>query len=388
MRVIGMISGTSVDAIEAAAVELRLEGEEVRATLVRHASVPYEPALRDRVLATLPPQGTSVDEIARLDTLIGQAFAEVAYDLAGEAFGGAVDVVCSHGQTAYHWVEGAKALGTLQIGQPAWIAERTGATVVADLRSRDVAAGGQGAPFASLIDVLLLGRHPNEVRAALNLGGISNATIVGPDHEPVAFDIGPANALLDAAIYQGTGGAETYDDHGARAARGRVDERLLASLLDEPYYRLAAPKSTGKELFHLDYVKEHLDGEVVSLDDLLATLTTLTAVTVADALRPYGVREVYASGGGTRNEFLMATIAQCLGDVGLIPFDVLGLPEAAKEAVLFALIGFLSVNGLPGSIASCTGARHDSVLGAIVPGRQATILAPVAPTRLVMEGSA
>lgn len=387
MRVIGMISGTSVDAIEAAAVELRLEGRSLHARLVKHVSVPYEAPLRARVLATLPPRGTSMDEVAQLDTLIGQAFAEVAQSLADDAFAGVVDVVCSHGQTVYHWVEGSRALGTLQIGQPAWVAERTGATVVGDTRARDVAAGGHGAPFASLIDVLLLGRHPDTARAALNLGGIANATIVGPAHDPVAFDIGPANALLDAAVHQATDGREAFDEDGRHAARGAVDERLLDRLLDEPYYRLAPPKSTGKELFHLDYVKDRLGGREVALDDLAATLSALTAETVARALRGYGVDRVYASGGGTRNPVLMRELTSRLEDVAIQPFDVLGLPEAAKEAVLFALIGFLSVNSLPGTIASCTGARHDSVLGAIVPGRQAILAAPATPTRLVMEDS-
>src|SRR5580693_491123 len=160
MKVIGMISGTSFDAIEAVAMNLTLSGGVIDAQLLGHVSVPYEPSLRTRIADVLPPNGTTIEEVCRLDTLIGQSFADVAGELADQCFEGAADVVCSHGQTVFHWVEGGHALGTLQLGQGAWIAERTGATVVEDVRSRDIAAGGHGAPLASLLDVLLLGLHP------------------------------------------------------------------------------------------------------------------------------------------------------------------------------------------------------------------------------------
>ena len=195
-------------------------------------------------------------------------------------------------------MEGDRALGTLQLGQPAWIADRTGSPVVSDLRPRDIAAGGQGAPLASIFDVLLLGSGERR-RAALNLGGIANLTVVpGGSGDPAfAFDVGPANALLDAAVEYLTDGSETYDHDGRRAARGEVHEGLLRSLLAEPYYGLGPPKSTGKELFNLPYLLERLApfGDIEA-DDLVATVTALTSRTVADALERYDVPEVVASG--------------------------------------------------------------------------------------------
>ena len=369
MRVIGMISGTSFDAIEALAADLELAEDALLADLREHVSADYEPELHAAIAASLPPASTSVEEVCRLDTAIGRRFAEVAAELAVSAFGGEVDVVCSHGQTVYHWVEGASALGTLQLGQPAFIAESTGATVVGDVRARDVAAGGHGAPLASLLDVLLLGRNPDRVRGSLNLGGISNVTVVGPDRAPLAYDIGPANALIDAVLSDATEGRETFDAGGEHAARGVVDPELLGVFLDEPYYSLPAPKSTGKELFHLAYVREQVGDRRIETDDLLATLTALTAETVAAELRRLDVADVVVAGGGTRNPTLMGELTRRLPGLTIEPFDVLGVPEVAKEALLFAVIGFLTVHGIPGTIPSCTGAAHPSILGAIVPGR-------------------
>jgi anhydro-N-acetylmuramic acid kinase len=387
MRVIGMISGTSFDAIEAVAAELELDGDALHADLREHVSAEYPPELHAAIAGALPPASTSVEEVCRLDTAIGRRFAEVAAGLAGSAFGGEVDVVCSHGQTVYHWVEGATALGTLQLGQPAFVAEATGATVVADVRARDVAAGGHGAPLASLLDVLLLGRNPDRVRGSLNLGGISNVTVVGPGREPLAYDIGPANALMDAVLAAATDGRETFDAGGEHAARGSVDPELLDLFLDEPYYSLPAPKSTGKELFHLDYVRERVGDRRIATDDLLATLTALTAETVAAELRRLGVADVVAAGGGTRNPALMGELRRRLPGVPIEPFDVLGVAEAAKEAFLFAVIGFLTVHGLPGTVPSCTGAGHASILGAILPGRAPVRVADGAapPSRLVIR---
>jgi anhydro-N-acetylmuramic acid kinase len=387
MNVIGMISGTSFDAMEAVAVDLSLDNNTISATVLAHESVEYDEEVRSGVEKLLPPHSTTIDEVCRLDTLIGQQFASVAASLSERYFEGAVDVVCSHGQTVFHWVKGGHALGTLQIGQGAWIAERTGATVVYDVRSRDVAAGGHGAPLASLVDVLLLGSHPAEVRGALNLGGISNMTIVGPALAPIAYDIGPANALMDAAVAWLSNGAFHFDADGERAARGVVDDALLRQMLAEPYYAALPPKSTGKELFHLDYLLGHLDGRNFAPDDLLATLCALTARTVADEVKRHGVRQIFASGGGTRNPVLMQALRELLPEtrVGLV--DEFGVNESAKEAVLFALIGFLTVQGLPGCIASCTGARTSSVLGAILPGRYPFTQRSLddAPTKLVFH---
>jgi anhydro-N-acetylmuramic acid kinase len=387
MRVIGMISGTSYDAIEAVAAELELDGPTLVADLRAHVSAQYPPDLRAAVAAMLPPAATSIEEVCRLDTELGRCLAGVAAEVAETAFCGGVDLVCSHGQTVFHWVEGPRALGTLQLGQPAFVAERTGATVVADVRARDVAAGGHGAPLASLLDVLLLGRHPDRIRGSLNLGGISNITVVGPERDPIAYDIGPANALLDAVVTSASAGRELFDVDGRGAARGTVDAELLASLLDEPYYALLPPKSTGKELFHLGYVLDRVGDRAIGTDDLLATLAALTAETVAVELRRLEVVDVVAAGGGTRNPTLMTELGRRLPGIPIEPFDVFGIPAPAKEALLFAVIGFLTAHRLPATIPSCTGARHPSLLGAIVPGPAPLELhaGAVAPTSMVVR---
>ncbi|MDX2815630.1 anhydro-N-acetylmuramic acid kinase [Streptomyces sp. PA03-5A] len=368
MRVIGLMSGTSYDAIEAAAADLTLDGETLLMRPLGHLSVPYADDLRDLISATLPPAATTTQAVCALDTGIGQAFADAAARALDELCAGAADLVVSHGQTMHHWVEDGTVRGTLQLGQPAWIAEATGLPVVSDLRSRDVAAGGQGAPLVGMTDTLLLRGLPG-VPAALNLGGIANITVVAPGAEPLAFDTGPANALLDAAVRHFTGGAAAYDEDGRRAAAGRTDPDLLKVLLDDPYYRRPAPKSTGKELFHLPYLQRALTAvPAPGTDDVLATLTRLTAVTVADACRAHGVTSLVVSGGGARNPVLMRMIAEELPGVTLRPSDDLGLPSDAKEALAFAVLGFLTVHGLPGTLTSGTGARRATVLGSITPG--------------------
>lgn len=376
-RVIGLMSGTSHDAIDAAAADIQVEGDTLVVRPLGLISVPYPTELRAAIAAALPPQPTTIEEVARLDTQIGQAFADVAVRALDELTDGAADLIVSHGQTLYHWVDEGTVRGTLQLGQPAWIAERTGCTVVADLRARDVAAGGQGAPLVSIIDALWLG---DRSAAAVNLGGIANATLVGPDREPIAFDTGPANALIDALVVERTNGAQHFDEDGVLAARGRVLPGLLERLLAEPYYRLPAPKSTGKELFHPGYLTGFLgDAADASLEDLVATLTALTARTLADAVR--GVDEVILAGGGTRNPVLVRMIREELPDAAVTISDEHGLSSAAKEALAFAVLGFLTVNGQPGTVPSCTGAAHASVLGVIVPGATMPDRALTAPPR-------
>ncbi|MER5910354.1 anhydro-N-acetylmuramic acid kinase [Streptomyces sp. NPDC001982] len=371
MRVIGLMSGTSYDAIEAAAADLTLDGETLLLRPLGHLSVPYPDALRSLIAATLPPATTTTQAVCALDTGIGQAFAGAAERALSELCASAADLVVSHGQTMHHWVEDGTVRGTLQLGQPAWIAEATGLPVVSDLRSRDVAAGGQGAPLVGMTDTLLLRARPG-TPAALNLGGIANITVLAPRAEPLAFDTGPANALIDAAVRHFTDGAASYDEDGSRANAGHISLELLCALLNDPYYRRPAPKSTGKEHFHLPYLQRALDalpGPAPAPDDVLATLTRLTAVTVADACRDHGVTELVVSGGGVRNPVLMRMIAEELPGVPLRPSDDLGLPSDAKEALAFAILGFLTVHGLPGSLPSGTGARRATLLGSITPGR-------------------
>src|SRR6266566_2346530 len=356
MRVLGLISGTSHDAIEAAAADFELDGEVVSAKLLAKSSTPYAPELRSRLVDALPPAQTTIEEVCKLDTEIGRAFAEAATELLTRLPDGAADLVASHGQTVYHWVDGPTARGTLQLGQPAWIADRTGLPVVADLRIRDIAAGG-----------------------------IANITVVRPSAEPIAYDTGPANALLDAAMLAATNGELSYDRGGERSARGAVDEALLDRLLAEPFYALAAPKSTGKELFNAAYLRAHAER---TGDDLLATLASLTVETVARELVRHGVETEIASGGGTQNVAIMDGLRERLPDVELRTVDELGVPSEAKEALMIALIGFLTANGLAGAIPSCTGASRAVILGAIVPGAAPLELPPpaaTAPTRFELR---
>lgn len=366
MRTLGMISGTSHDGIDVAVVDFELDGDRLTGHIRHTASSPYPDALRRRLIAALPPAQTTLAEVCELDTLIGQAFADAAR--ATIATSGPVDIVCSHGQTVFHWVAEGRALGTLQLGQPAWIAEAAQAPVVADVRIRDIVQGGQGAPLVSFMDTLLLGRFPGQ-SAALNLGGISNVTIVGHGG-PVAYDIGPANALIDAAVVESGANPLGYDADGALASAGTVNEGLLAILLDEPFYALPAPRSTGKELFTPDYVRAAIarNGATPSTEDLIATLTELTVRTVADSLRAAAIGTLVVSGGGYRNPVIMAGLHRELSGVVIVPSDELGAPSDAKEAIAFALLGWCTMHGVPSTVPACTGAAATSILGSITPG--------------------
>lgn len=385
MRVIGLMSGTSHDAVDAAAADLVLEGDSLLLTPLGMVSAPYPEELRSALTAALPPASTTMRDVCRLDTRIGQAFAALATRADRELCDGRADLIVSHGQTVYHWVEQGRVHGTLQIGSPSWIAEATGRPVVSDLRTRDVAAGGQGAPLVSVVDVMWLRGRPG-VPAALNLGGIANLTVAGAAGDPVAFDTGPANALVDAAAHALTDGRLEYDRDGALAARGRVDTALLRALLDEPYYAEPPPKTTGKELFHWPYLHTFLTGrDRLPVEDVVATVTHLTARTVADAVRAAGATEVIASGGGTRNPTLMSMLRAALHGIPLRTSDDLGLPSEAKEAYAFAVLGYLTAHGLAGTVPACTGARRPSVLGSITPGSGGLRLpepAATAPVRL------
>ncbi|GAB3728559.1 anhydro-N-acetylmuramic acid kinase [Nocardiopsis nanhaiensis] len=373
MIVIGVSSGTSADGIDVAAARMELDGDLVRLTPLGHLTRPYSAPLLRQIREALPPARTTMEAVCQLDTRIGQEFGEAARSGIEEFTDGRADLVATHGQTLFHWAEGGTVHGTLQLGQPAWIAEATGLPVVSDLRVADVAAGGQGAPLASTLDLLLLGGH-TEPTAALNLGGIANVTVAREGSPPQAFDTGPANALMDAAMRLVTDGRENFDAGGALAGAGRPDPALLEYLLAEPYYQLPPPKTTGLELFGPDHLDAALRGSGKTLGtdlsgaDLLATLVEVTAATVADALRPLRVAEVLASGGGAHNPVLMERLADRLGPARLGTSEDLGMDSDAKEAYLFALIGFLSWHGLAGSVPSCTGARRAPIAGRLTPG--------------------
>ncbi|KQR40293.1 anhydro-N-acetylmuramic acid kinase [Microbacterium sp. Leaf159] len=370
MRVLGLLSGTSHDGIDVTVVDFEERGGELRGTVLHEDSVAYDPELRARLVAALPPAPTTFAEVCELDTLIGQAFAEVAAS-ASAAVGG-VHAVCTHGQTVFHWVDEGHALGTLQIGQPAWIAERVGAPVVSDVRIRDITAGGHGAPLVSFLDELLL-RGRAGVSAAVNLGGIANMTVVGPDGLS-AYDIGPANALVDAVVVAEGLNDRGYDADAAIARTGAVDENLLAALLADPYYSLGAPKSTGKEHFHLDYVRAHVDrltgssGRALSVPDLVRTLTELTVRTVAQDVLAAGIRFLAVSGGGCHNPLIMQGLRAALPDVEVVLADELGASVDSKEAILFALIGWCTMHGVAAVTPGGTGAREPRILGTITPG--------------------
>ncbi|MGW4057422.1 anhydro-N-acetylmuramic acid kinase [Amycolatopsis sp. NPDC004747] len=385
-RVIGLISGTSLDGVDVAAADLHAEDGTVVLTPLGELEIPYPEPLREALLAALPPNPCTAGELTRLDTGVGQAFADAAARGA-EELGGGADLVASLGQTVFHWVENGHVRGTLQLGQPAWIAERTGLPVVADLRARDVAAGGHGAPLASTLDQLWLrglAEDTGRPVAALNLGGIANITVVAEDRPVIAYDTGPANALLDLAAHRVSG--QRSDVDGRLALSGSVRRDLLGRLLAAPYFAAAPPKSTGKEHFNAGFLDSALAGlDSVEPGDLLATLTELTAVTVADQCRRHGVATVIASGGGVANPALMAALVRALPDAVVKTSDDLGLPGAGKEAYLTALLGWLTWCGVPGTVPSATGARGPRVLGALVPGDGPLILpAPLggAVTRL------
>jgi anhydro-N-acetylmuramic acid kinase len=323
VRVIGLMSGTSMDGLDGAVAELAWDGDAIAMTPLVHLERPWPEDIRARLHAALGP--TTAAELCELDQLVGQHAAAVASEL------GPADLIVSHGQTVHH--HGRH--GTLQLGQPAWIAEATGAPVISDVRAADIAAGGHGAPLAGVLDDLWL--KGETTKAALNLGGIANVTIVRPAMPPLAFDTGPGNCLLDEAARRTTG--RPHDEDGRLASAGTVRGDILRELTDDPYYALAPPKSTGREHFHLPPTLWD-----ASPEDLLATLTELTAITVAAALAPYAAEAVVASGGGIRNPALMRALARRLP---LTTSDAHGLPAQAKEAYLMALVGFLSFHQVP-----------------------------------------
>jgi anhydro-N-acetylmuramic acid kinase len=365
MIVVGMLSGTSMDGLDTAVCEIEVLDGAGRLRVLAHRGVPWPAGLQERLLAVLPPAATTVGEIAALDNAVGRAAGAAAGAVLAEA-GVRGELVAWLGQTVFHGVADGRATGGLQLGQPAWIADATGLPVVSDLRATDIAAGGHGAPLASTLDALRLAGK--ETRVALNLGGIASLTVVAPSAPVIAYDTGPSNCWLDVVAHRLTG--LPYDVDGALAAAGTVDGALLAHLLADPYYAATPPKTTGRELF----TATALDAAVaavrpgIAAADLAATLVALTARTVADGCRAHVPVEVVGSGGGMDNPTLRAALAADLGDVPLVRSDDRGLPSAAKEAVLTALLGALTWHGVPGVRPGATGSRTARVLGRISPG--------------------
>jgi Predicted molecular chaperone distantly related to HSP70-fold metalloproteases len=370
---VGLMAGTSLDGIDAALARIEGAGDAIRIeTLATHYQ-PYTPDERAGLLRLI--ESGSLADLCAWDAYLGERFARAAQAVIQKASPPRVDCIGSHGQTVWHapdaQVLGTPTPNTLQIGQPDVIAARVGVPVVADFRTRDMAYGGQGAPLVPLVDWLLL-RNDTEPRAALNLGGMANLTVLPAGGAPDAiraFDTGPANALIDLAVQHGTGGTQTYDRDGALAESGAVHPPLLEWLLAHPYFGQPPPKSTGREVFGralLDAI--HAQFPDLPLPTLVATLTELTAATIADALQRWvtptcPVRRVIVSGGGLHNRALMRRLAARLPDVALESSAAYGVDPDFKEAIAFAVLADRFLQGLPATYPSTTGVRRPTLAG-------------------------
>lgn len=359
---LGLISGTSADGIDAALLRV-----EPRVEVLAARTQSYPADLRATVLEVSQADARlDLDAFGALDSALGEAFAAAALALLAEAGVAreAVRAIGSHGQTLRHRPRPPQRF-TLQVGCPHVIAERTGITVVADFRRRDVAAGGEGAPLMPAFHAAVLG-HPEEVRAVLNLGGIGNLTLLAPGEPVRGFDTGPANGLMDAWCLRHTG--RGYDAGGAWAAGGRVLPALLERCLAEPWLALPPPKSSGRDQFHLGWLEARLDGHEAA-QDVQATLLELTARSIAEALRATqpATRRLIACGGGVHNTALMARLAALLPDVAVESSAAHGLDPDAVEAAGFAWLAWQTLEGRPGNRPEVTGAAGPRVLGAIIP---------------------
>ena len=376
MRVAGLMSGTSLDGIDVALVDVVPRGERYAVDVVRFATVAHAPALRARLRAALPPNDATLATLAALDRELGVAFAQAARAVVGAE---RVDLVATHGQTMYH--DGARRL-TLQAGDPYVLRDALGATVAFDFRRADCAAGGQGAPLVPYVDALLLA-SAGEARVALNLGGIANLTVLPAGAKPadaVAFDSGPGVMLLDAFVAARTGGTQTFDRDGRFAAAGTVDEALLGAMLTDPYFAMRPPKSTGRERFGEHFLAAWPALASCSLEDGAATLAALTARSVAAAIRAHGTRpaRTIVSGGGARNPALLAALRAELDGIPVEPSDVHGIDADAKEAIAFAVLGYETLRERAAGLPRVTGAARAAVLGALVPHGLAAAVAKVA----------
>lgn len=391
MKVAGLMSGTSLDGIDAALVEVAepdddaarggdwRTGDGVAWRLVAFETFPFPRDHRAEIHDCI----TSGDpaSLTRLHMRLGEWFAEAVLGVCRTAGVSLpeLDLIGSHGQTVWHQPpqEGGRG-ATLQLGCPATVAERTGVDVVSDFRSRDMAAGGEGAPLVPWVDRLLFAA--DRVRVLQNIGGMGNLTRVPPrgsDEEVVAFDTGPGNALIDGVMELATNGEHSYDPDGAWARAGTVDEALLAEILEDPFFRRPPPKSTGRETFGRAYVQtlveRRLPGDRAAWSDLVATLTALTARTIGDAVRrwapPGPGGELVVTGGGGKNPALVEMIRRELDPTPVHTGEVLGVDPEAKEALAFAMLAWAHATGRPGNVPSVTGASGPRILGSLTPGK-------------------
>jgi anhydro-N-acetylmuramic acid kinase len=362
MRIAGIMSGTSLDGIDVAIVEVGGRG---RVRMIGFQSTAYPPLLRRELLA-VSNAAAHAAAISRLHFALGELYARATLR-AMRRFGRVALIGC-HGQTIFH--QGRRS--TLQIGEPAVIAERTGIPVVANFRARDIAAGGEGAPLVPYADYLLF-RHPRRARTALNIGGIANITVIPAGAQPrdvVAFDTGPGNMVIDALVREYTRGKQYFDRGGALAASGRVRRGLLDELLGDAYYRRDPPKSAGREQYGAEFVAR-MKRSKLPMRDLIATATALTAATIALGVRRAGAArsELIVSGGGAHNPRILAQLAGLLPEAPLATSAGYGIDVDAKEAVAFTMLAHETWHGRPGNLPSATGARQTVVLGSITPGR-------------------
>ena len=381
LRLVGLMSGTSVDGIDAALVEVGHDGTALSWRLLAFECLPWEPELRAAILKAFQPD-ISLPFLVALDSRLGEAFAEAAIHLVQTSGWdlSAVDAVASHGQTIWHQpqpfaVGGGWGTGTLQLGDGHVIAAKTGCVVVSDFRRADMALGGQGAPLVPFVDFALFA-HRFEGRLVVNLGGIANLTWLpaGASSAGVrAFDTGPGSMVLDALALHFTEGREAFDREGMLAGQGQPDQHLLKRLLEHRYFATPPPKSTGREDFGLHYAAELIalaDAEGYRGVDMMATVTALTVETIARAceqwILPHGpVQTVILGGGGVHNATLVRWLGERLAPAQLTTHAAFGLPDDAKEAVAFAILAYETLNGRPANIPTATGANGPAILGRI-----------------------
>jgi anhydro-N-acetylmuramic acid kinase len=381
--VLGLMSGTSADGIDVALAQISGAPPKLNAKLLNHTAIPFPSNVRKEILRVAEQQAISAGDLSQLNFRLGELFARAALQ-ACRRFGVApkrIALIGSHGQTIFHQGQVVRYLGhptasTLQIGEPAVIAARTGITTVGDFRPADIALGGQGAPLVPYVDYLLY-RHAKLGRVSLNLGGIANVTVVPANAKPsqvFAFDTGPANMLVDALVAHFTRGRQRFDKNAQLAAQGRAIPGLLNDLLRDPYLKLAPPKSTGRETYGRAYFAKLLAlGRThrAKPNDLIRAATLFTALSVVDALHRFvlprtRIHQLIVSGGGARNPLILAQLSAALGSrIEVLPSSQFGIPIDAKEAYAFALLAYETFHRRPGNLPSATGAHSSAVLGKI-----------------------
>jgi anhydro-N-acetylmuramic acid kinase len=382
MKVIGLMSGTSLDGIDAALLDLKRTKRDLTFRLLDFETYPFPGTVREKIL-DLSNGNETTPLISHVNYLLGELFAESSRKIArrGGFLLNQIDLIGSHGQTIWHSTERVREgryriRTTFQIGEPSVIAVRTGVTTVGDFRPADVAAGGQGAPLAPYFHRVIAGRE-NKSRLILNIGGISNVTFLprSSKGKVLAFDTGPGNVLIDGMIRKITRGRETYDRDGRFAERGTIHEPLLRKLMSHPFIERKPPKSTGRETFGDALIETILrEKRRLSDEDAVATLTAFTAFSIylnckRFILGDQQVDEMIVGGGGARNRSLMRLLKAYFDPVPVLSFDRIGLNGKAIEAMAFALFAFDSLLGIPVNIPSVTGAGSEVILGKIAPGK-------------------